>query len=61
MLNIIKYVAGITALILIQIYAYKRFMPDEGDVFVAVNLCLLFIVFLITRGEVDKTNREFRK
>lgn len=58
MLLIVKYLTAITAFCLFQIWAYKRYVPEQQDVYVAANLCLMFITFLITRSQVEENVRQ---
>ena len=57
MLLIVKYLTAIVAFCLFQIWAYKRYVPEQQDVYVAANLCLMFIVFLLTRSQVEENAR----
>jgi len=48
-LLILKYLTAVTAFVLFQIYVYRRFMPDQAEVLVGVNFCLMILVYLYTR------------
>jgi hypothetical protein len=48
-LLILKYLTAVTAFCLFQIYVYRRFMPDQAEVFVGVNFCLMILTYLYTR------------
>jgi hypothetical protein len=50
-LLVLKYLTAVTAFVLFQAYVYRRFMPDQAEVFVGVNFCLMFITFIYTRPE----------
>lgn len=57
-LLVLKYLTAVTAFVLFQAYVYRRFMPDQAEVFVGVNFCLMFITFIYTRPiEAEQNDR----
>ena len=48
-LLVLKYLTAVVAFCLFQAYVYRRFMPDQPEVFVGVNFCLMILTYLYTR------------
>jgi len=57
-LLVLKYLTAVSAFVLFQAYVYRRFMPDQAEVFVGVNFCLMILTYLYTRPEEAEDVRQ---